>query len=265
VSVDDRRDELEQHGRSYGTLRYAIAFTVGLEGDDAKTSKNWQSHPHRLANADHGAAILGGRGLARNPVVALRASNLIGIDIDGEAGRLLCQRLVPGGLPQTVTAQTGRADGGLHLHYRPLPGGVYNDAKIEFGETLKMSSDGYLVLPPARHGETGRRYSYLEGHAPWERPIAILPETILRALTGHKHRDDETARADEASPIAEGGRHRHLLRVGCAMRRAGAREESIKAALLAENEIRCSPPKDTRIVRALAQDIATRYPPGART
>lgn len=262
MSGDDRRDELEQHGRSYGTLRYAIAFTVGLEGDDAKTSRNWQSHPHRLANAGHGAAILAGRGLARNPVVALRASNLIGIDIDGEAGRLLCRRLVPGGLPQTVTAQTGRADGGLHLYYRPPAGVSY--AKIEFGETLKMSSDGYLVLPPARHGETGRRYSYLEGHAPWERPIAILPETILRALTGHKHRDDETARADEASPIAAGGRHRHLLRVGCAMRRAGAREESIRAALLVENQIRCSPPKAAGIVRALALDIATRYPPGGR-
>lgn len=256
-------ETLNRHGRAYGALSFVVAFTVGLTGDDAKTSKRWQSHPHQLANAEHGAAILVGRGLSRNPVVALRASNLIGVDIDGDAGRLLCRKLVPDGLPPTVSAQTGRPDGGLHLYYRPPPGGSY-DAKIEFGEALKMSSDGYLVLPPATHGDTGRRYAFLEGHAPWARPIAVLPKAILETLAGHKERGDEAARADEASPIAEGGRHRHLLRIGCAMRRAGAREESIRSALLVENEIRCSPPKDKHIVHALALDIATRYPPGAR-
>ena len=92
-----------------------------------------------------------------------------------------------------------------------------------------------------------------------------MPAEILRALASHKHVADESARADDASPIAAGGRHSHLLRIGCAMRRAGAREESIRAALLAENEHRCVPPKEDFTVRALARDIVYRYPPGARS
>ncbi len=31
-----RVELLEQHGRAYGKLRLAVAFTAGLEGDDAK-------------------------------------------------------------------------------------------------------------------------------------------------------------------------------------------------------------------------------------
>lgn len=252
---------LEAHGRAYGRLRLAIAWTDGLEGAAAKEARNWQKNPTVLANEEHGAGLFR-RGLKRNPVVALAASNLIGIDIDGEHGRALLRRLLPGGLPTTVAVVSGREDGGHHLYYRP-PARA-QPAKIEFsGNGLTLSRDGYLVLPPALHGETGRAYAFAEGCAPWERPITELPAAIEESLRSHNQDVDRAERGDDTSPVSEGRRHRHLLRLGAAMRRVGAGEPSILAALEAENMARCSPPKDDQHVRELAEDIVRRWPPGA--
>jgi len=52
-----------------------------------------------------------------------------------------------------------------------------------------------------------------------------------------------------------------LLRLGCAMRRVGGSVEAIEAALLAENQHCCDPPKEERLVCALARDITDRYEP----
>jgi hypothetical protein len=259
--TDDRVDLLERYGREYGQLRLAIGWTEGIDGPAAKISKRWQSRPDRLADAEHGAGIFR-RGLTRNPVVSLKASGLIGVDVDGEAGHGLCRKLVRGGFPVTVSVRSGRPDGGVHLWFRPAEG--ISPAKIEFSaDGLKISSDGYLVIPPAIH-ETGTVYEFVQGRAPWDIPIATLPAATCRRLTDGQRKLDDAARSDDQSPVAPGNRHRHLLRVGCAMRRAGARHESIEAALLLENELRCEPPKGTQTVRELARDITLRYPPGAR-
>ena len=258
----ERVELLARHGRAYGELRLAIAWTDGLEGDAAKQARGWQSRPDKLADAEHGAGLFR-RGLTRNPVVSLAASNLIGVDIDGEAGRRLVRELVPAGLLPTVIVQSGRADGGHHLYYRP-PNGA-QPAKIEFsGNGLTVSSDGYLVLPPAIHGESGKAYTFADGCAPWEREIATLPAALYEALQEHTRKADQVERGDDSGTIPEGRRHRHLLRLGCAMRRVGAGETTILAALRAENSARCIPPRDDQHVRELAADIVRRWPPGAR-
>jgi hypothetical protein len=259
----DRTALLEEHGRVYGELELSIAWTVGLEGDAAKVSRNWQKRPFRLSGGDHGAAMLR-TGLTRNPVVSLRSSGLVGVDVDGEAGRMLVRELVPGGLPATVIVVSGRPDGGAHFWYRPPGEGA--PAKIEFSAGgLELASDGYLVIPPAVH-ETGTQYTFADGYAPWQREIVMLPAGIVHALQSHGKRIDNAERADDGGPVREGHRHRHLLRLGCAMRRVGAGETVICAALLAENELRCVPPEDNRVVRDLAHDIAERYAAGdART
>lgn len=251
---------LERHGRAYGHLRLAIAWTDGLEGAAAKVSRGWQRNPIRLANADHGAGLFS-RDLTRNPVVSLRASKLVGVDVDGEAGRRLVRELVSDGFPLTVAVRSGRADGGHHLWFRPCSGARHH--KIEFsGDGLELVTDGYLVIPPAIHGETGQPYRFVPGRAPWEVDVAEFPADLYAALALRDARDDAAERGDDRSPVPGGRRHRHLLRLGCAMRRVGAGERTILAALLVENERRCQPPKDERLVRELARDIATRYPPG---
>jgi hypothetical protein len=256
----ERAAVLEEYGRIYGSLRLAVSWTDGLESTAAKTAHHWQSRPDRLASEEHGAGLFR-RGLNRNPVVSLRASNLIGVDIDGESGRALARKLVPGGFPATVTVKSGRADGGHHLWYRPP--NEARHAKIQLsGGGLELIGDGYLVIPPAIHGDTGRPYEFVPGRAPWEHEIAILPADLLASLLRHDGRVDAAERADDSAPIPEGRRHLHLRRLAGAMRRVGAGEATIVAALLVENERRCQPPKDERLVRELARDIVKRYRPG---
>lgn len=261
----DRLQRLGRYGRLYGELALAITFTDGLLGERAKsvTSKGW-NRTEQLPHAARGEALLTSQGLLRNPVVVLASSGLIGVDVDGEGGRNVSRALVHGGWPETVTVRSGRADGGLHLWYRP-PAGDW-PAKVELsGNGLKTAGDGYLVVPPALHGETGNEYVFVEGHAPWELPLAVLPARVLEGLVAARQNRNEAERSDDASPVTEGDRHDFLMRKGCAMRRAGFGETAIRAALLVENGRRCKPPKDKHLVEELAADIATRYAPGART
>jgi Bifunctional DNA primase/polymerase, N-terminal len=261
--VKDLRQLRERHGRCYGELHLALTFTrsLGLEDDDFKTVYGWKS-TRPLPDGDYGAALLAGRGEKRNPAVCLRASGLLGVDIDGEAGRALVRELVPVGLPPTVAVRSGRADGGLHLWYRAPQAAA--KVKVQFASKLTLSADGYFIVPPGWHAQAPARYAFLEGRAPWETEIARFSARLLEELVARAGRDDEDRRADDASPIAPGERHPHLLRIGGAMRRAGAGEPSIAAALLSENERRCQPPKPDGVVRALARDICTRYPPGTQ-
>jgi hypothetical protein len=131
--------------------------------------------------------------------------------------------------------------------------------KIELGpEGLEIAKEGYFVCPPARH-PSGRIYSFAPGLAPWDIPPTPLSLRQLEPFLAHA----KTSRAEQIAdtgPITTGGRHRHLRRIAGAMRRVGAMEESIAAALLVENERRCNPPKSERLVRELARDIARRYP-----
>lgn len=254
-----RLEELERHGRAYGELHLAIAFTDGIDGDAAKrvTRKGWPQTT-RLADGPHGVGMLQ-RGERRNPVVVLGSSGLIGIDIDGTEGMHLLREQHPERMPRTVTVETGK---GWHLWYR-RPHGAIVGAKIELGpEGLEVAKDGYLVCPPALH-PSGRVYRFADGLAPWDLEPVVLHERHLEPFLVHARKCRGEAIVSTA-PITAGGRHRHLRRVAGAMRRVGACEESILAALLVENTRRCHPPKDERLVRELARDITNRYAPEVR-
>jgi hypothetical protein len=254
--VRARIELLERYGRVYGELGLAVAFTDGIEGDDAKrvTRKGWNQTP-RLADGPFGAALLAGRGLQRNPVVVLGASGLIGIDIDGPEGAQLLRNLRSERLPRTVTVETGK---GWHLWYR-RPEGLEGAAKIELGpEGLEVAKDGYLVAPPALH-PSGHVYAFASGREPWNLPLA---ELSAEPFLAHAKRS-RTAEIASHEPSTAGGRHRRLRRLAGAMVRVGATDAAILAALLVENEHGCYPPKDERLVRELARDIAKRYRPEA--
>jgi hypothetical protein len=259
AEVRTRDAELEQHGRCYGELRLAITFTAGLHGEDAKrvTARGWDK-TRPLAHPEQGAAILRTRGQHANPAIVLRPSRMVGVDIDGPSGIALAKRYVPEGLPRTVTVETGK-DSGFHVWYRAPEGP--STAFVELGASgVTAKRNQYMVGPPAIH-PSGRVYRFAEGRAPWEQKLAVLPLELLELLERAAHGARER-RTITTGPIAAGGRHDHLMRLGCAMRRHGCGETTISAALLAENLDRCRPAQDEKLVLALARDIATRYPPG---
>ena len=137
-----RRELCERCGVAYGELGLAIAFTASIRGDGAKVAHGWKA-TQPLRSAEQGRALMG-TAIARNPIVVLGASNLIGIDVDGAAGRALAELDLD--FPVTVAVRTGN---GGHLWYRP-PVGLPDDfVKIQLAETVTISGDGYFVAPPS--------------------------------------------------------------------------------------------------------------------
>lgn len=255
--MSEREVMLRRCGRAYGELRLAVAFTDGIAGESAKrvTRAGW-NHTKPLADGSFGEALLVNRGQARNPAIVLAASNLVGIDIDGEGGARRLKEMQPTRLPATVTVSTGK---GWHLWFAP-PFDFTEAAKIELAaDGVTVSRDGYLVAPPGLH-PSGAVYSFADGRAPWETELAVLPMPQLERFlnAARKTRNAETT---PTAPSKAGARHKRLLRLGCAMRRVGACEASILAALLEENTHMCEPPQPEYLVRALARDIAQRYAP----
>ena len=87
---------------------------------------------------------------------------------------------------------------------------------------------------------------------PWTIPIAELPLAIAELFATRSRRAKAKLRTS-TELITPGNRHEHLRQISYAMRRySGASQEAIEAALLTENEKRCSPPKAEHLVRALA-------------
>jgi len=259
MSGESREQLLERYGRAYGSLGLAIAVTDGIVGDAAKaiTRKGWNT-TRPLAAGDFGAGYLARRCESRNPAVVLRASGLIGLDIDGAAGTRLLQSLQLN-LPPTIAVRTG---GGAHLWYRPPAGAPASFVKVQLAEKVTISKDGYFVCPPARHPK-GHIYTFADGHAPWEIEIAVLPLSTVNKIqaAAARARGAAITSATAGETTTAGGRHERLLRLGCAMRRVGGSAEAIEAALFAENEHCCDPPKEERLVRELAHDIFDRYEP----
>ena len=156
-----------------------------------------------------------------------------------------------GSLPATWTARTG--GGGMHYHF--LFDGA-PPATLGKGIDVKASGKGYVVLPPSPH-ESGAIYAWEPYCDPEEQNIAALPEAWASELV----RETPTpAAAPIPEEIKQGDRNSTLASLAGSMRRRGASEEGILAALTAENKQRCKPPLDDDEVARIAASIAG-YPP----
>ena len=185
------------------------------------------------------------------------ASGLVVIDADGPVGR---QSLQSAGLlsEPTLTATTGRPEGGFHLYYRLPEGASVTASDIGRGTTVRCHT-GYVVVPPSIH-PSGTRYTWDKSF----RGIAELPPQALALLDRTEASPPKPATASLPDVILEGeGRNNALTSLGGTMRRRGMTEDSIRAALLAENQTRCVPPLDEREVEGIARSVG-RYEPAAR-
>lgn len=238
VVVD--RELARRCGEAYGTERLAINFTDGNSGEAAKRARGWKN-TKPLESAEQGAAIMG-TALARNPIVILGPSRLVGIDVDGTAGRRLLRDELPtvNALP-TVTVQTGN---GFHLWFRRPRSCPEDFVKVQLAETVTVSSGGYFVTVPGRH-PGGGHYSFVEGREPWTIPIATLPIAAVKRIMLLGHRDTHdlrekiTTEPDFRVPI--GSRRDLVFRLACMLRRWSANESFITLTCMAWNVAHCDP------------------------
>lgn len=101
----------------------------------------------------------------------------------------------------------------------------------------------------------GGKYQILRLPVPGDTliPWGKLPKRILAALNGSK----PVARAKQGAPIPNGQRNATLTKIAGAMRRQGADQEAIEAALL---QIKCETPLPEREIAAISASVS-RYEP----
>ena len=135
------------------------------------TLKSWPTLPRETLAEALAWAAQGNVGLRTGAM-----SGVVVIDADPGAD------LAPLDLPATITARTGRD--GQHLYYRYTRPVGNSTGKL--GPHIDVRGDGgQVVYPGSIHPETGRRYEWAEGLAPWQVEIAELPRHILERLNRH--------------------------------------------------------------------------------
>src|SRR5262249_8877898 len=148
--------------------------------------------------------------------------------------------------------------GGMHIFFAHALG-VRNVTRLAGLAGLDVRGDGgYVVVPPSIHASG----NYYEWAKPLDTTLAPWPPDLLALVVSQNaaRSTSATSGSENGAPIREGHRNDALVRLAGAMRRIGASEESIVAALAEDNTSRCFPPLDPREVEAIARSVA-RYPP----
>ena len=164
-----------------------------------------------------------------------------------------------GALPETLRARTG--SGGQHVFFTYPGDGFKNCNRGEIGAGIDFKTEGgYVVAAPSRHA-SGNRYEWICADID---KLADLPEYIKEKVTRNKSSQAEKSLPDcvREGHIPAGQRNSTLFSSACSMRHRGITPESIKAALLVENNVKCSPPLDEAEVESIVNS-ACRYEPSA--
>lgn len=180
------------------------------------------------------------------------------IDLDENAEKgvsgiktLMDYETVHGALPATITSQTPR--GGRHLLFRSD-----SDVKCKTGISPGVDirgSGGYIVVPPSV--VNGKEYRWI--NAPSAVPIA---EADSKVFTFINPVPDSFDRGPFSMPeaIPEGKRTSTLLQLLGSLQSKGLSDDSIRAAVNAENNARCDPPlSDDELEREVFPAL-TRFP-----
>lgn len=138
-------------------------------------------------------------------VLGTRSGLVIG-DVDPRHGGKLATLWALGWPKRTVIAKSG--GGGWHVYCSCafLPDGLPSIPGYAVG--VEFRANGNIVIaPPSVHPDTGRRYRWLVGHAPWEVAIAPVPDAVVadvlaqaQALTDP---DGKTARSVAVGSMAD--------------------------------------------------------------
>lgn len=183
-------------------------------------------------------------------IVTGRVSGVLVLDVDGPEGEAELQKR---GHPVTPMVRT--SSGGLHLYFRHPDRHVRTGIRVAPGLDVKAAG-GYVVAPPSV-GSNGKPYEWLV--SPEDAELADPPAWLL-ALIDRERPKGPAGTVGERIPA--GGRNKALTSYAGTMRRRGASEAEILAALRVANEQRCQPPLEAREVEKIAASVAGYEPAG---
>lgn len=135
--------------------------------------------------------------------------------------------------------------------------GVRNSAG-KLGDNLDTRGEGgYIVAPPSRVSENGRRgeYAWDLFAGPDDLPLAPLPPWLLTLLAPETTNGHPAPAAPVDDAIPDGQRNPTLTSLAGTMRRRGMQPPEIAAALLEVNRRRCQPPLPDAEVQAIAASV----------
>jgi len=249
--INRTRQFSEQYIEECGFSLCAIA-----KGSKGPKSKGWQNKP--LAQnmiGDHGLglihalsgtcaidlddlhaaeAYLGARGIELRELLA--DDNAVQI-ISGRPNRAKLLYRLPEGMKPPVTKQI-KSNGAMIVEFR----------------CAASDSDGCQdVLPPTIHPKTGAEYQW--GGAGDFTKLPVLPDALLNAWLNDAAPVDilKSPASNSSYAIVEGERNLTLFKHAGNMVAGGMAEESILAALLKENEIKCAEPLQLAEVQTIVR------------
>lgn len=165
-------------------------------------------------------------------------------------------------LPDTVTSITG--GGGCHYLYRDKKHTHKTRAGILPGVDIRADG-GYIVAPQSIH-PNGNRYEWeLSGHID-DMDIFDISEgdnsaSAFLEFTDNKEDDENGTGFVSPNKIESGVRNKTLYSAACSMQSKGYADETIRAAIVAENKAKCGPPLDDDELDKIINS-ALKYPKG---
>ena len=200
--------------------------------------------------------------------------NIVGVDVDGEAGKALLQQWSHGVLPPTWEFVTG---GGGYRYLYSLPKGAkskkFKQAEGANHEELALLVSGQqTVLPPSLH-VNGNSYQWVQGRSPADIPMAQAPLWIINRVVQFEDEnatDDpsrlqqwaqeklsDPVKADDwTKSIQMGERSNHLTKLaGSLIARRNIPKSEVITFLCAWNNEHCTPPLETSEIEAMVESI----------
>lgn len=155
---------------------------------------------------------------------------------------------------KTWLAITGR--GGYHYFYHDKTG-IKNRTGLYEGVDIR-GEGGYIVAPPSIH-PNGRQYEWEQD--PMLYALADADKTVLEFITPTP-REQEKQGLKLPEQIPEGERTDTLMRLVCSQQAKGLSDEAIKAAVRAENDLKCIPPLTDKELEDTVFPALKRYEKG---
>lgn len=197
--------------------------------------------------------------------ISTGASGLVVIDLDedNEKDKHGIQTLtewenIHGKLPDTVSCTTPR--GGRHLYFKSAE---ETKCRTDIYPAIDIRANGgYVVAPPSV--VNGRCYSWIAD--PSESPVASANDVVCAFLNPATENPDDNDRFSTPffmpDCIAEGHRTEMLLKMLGSMQAKGFSDNAIRAAVMEENESRCTPPLTESELEKTVFPALRRFPKG---